>query len=261
MSMKYTWQQRNKAEHRTLEAIVLVIVIAIVTIAIYTGFSIYTWGIFGKNIDATYNSIHTKAKEAFEMPIKTNDDKANKYRALEALGRATGKSSSECKISVWVAWQQIFGDNKQKVDHCQQLEKHIRIFGGNLSMVVAHLENEQMVAGVMVAASSAKQDASETDWPGIVQAWSIAEAKLEKQHYASSFAPTEKLALGKVQEIKTAWQDIIAANQAKDRGKYETAVAALAQAYGTLNEIGQSAETGLVPLVGRLNQSYVRELN
>lgn len=256
MSLKLAKIEKHLLSHRKGWFIGLGIGLVCVLGVLYIWGSVMAWESFEKGNLAWHDEMKERSKKVFSVTVKNQVEKAKKQQEFDDLMTTIQSKSDRCNFSPLFSWQQFIQVNKERMQKCQQLVSGVRTFGKSLSAVNDHLRSENNVAQIIRDAAQTNTEVDETKWPGVTKQWADAETKIQKLNVAGSFSATKDLAVSKAKSIQAAWNALIAANSAKDRAKYEEADAMLTQAYGTLDEITQSSEAKLLPLITKLEQAY-----
>lgn len=229
-------------------------VIAAFLVGLYIFLSIQAWSNLSKRSESQYSAVKNDLAETLRMNTATESEKAKKMKALKAAAIVIDKQAIDCGVSPLLAWQQLVWGNAEKIKQCQAITDKLQKTKSSLNAVIAHIESEQELSRLIVAV--AIQQVGEADWPKLAKQWSDVAAAVSKKSVAKSFKPTQDLAKKQTEAISTAWQGLIAANTAKDRVKYEAAVAAIATAYKGLSDLPQTSATGLQLLITEFELVY-----
>jgi hypothetical protein len=256
MSLQLVKLETHLLHHRKSWVIGLSIVFICVLTALYIWGSVKAWDNFEEGNLTWYGQMKDRSKKVFVINVQNGADKVKKQQEFDALSATIQGESSRCNFIPLFSWQQSIQLNQERMQKCQQLVGKVRTFGKALDAALGHLHGEAKVALIISEAAKTTEEVTDTEWLAVAKQWANAETKLQKLSSVASFNTTKDLAVGKAKSIQAAWSALITANGAKDRAKYEEADAMLTQAYGTLDEITQSSETKLLPLIAELERSY-----
>lgn len=254
MSMKVALRQnlnRNKRQWWIYGGIVA----AVIIIGIYIGCSVMAWSAFDRKTTETVSIIHEKTDKAFKQKVTDAKNRQEKIQAIEAV-YASVLEQKPCEIGAIYRWQQaVIGSLKASTEKCEVQLKKLHGFSNSVNNMMAYLKNERQLAGILseVTTASALADA---EWGTALQKWTDAEKKVTQLSSVDSFTASKQLAVQRISSVKAAWQEVIAASQAKDRKRYEAATVSLGQTYAALVDIKGASEAGLLLLIDKVNSSY-----
>ena len=229
-------------------------VVAVFLVGLYIFLSIQAWSDLSARSESQYSAVKSDLAEALRMNTVTESEKAKKMEALKTAAIVIDKQAVDCGVSPIFAWQQLAWGNAEKIKQCQAITDKLQKTKSSLNAVIVHIESEQELSKLIAGAVT--EQVGEADWPKIAKQWSDVAAAISKKSVAKSFKPTQDLAKKQTDAISTAWQGLIAANTAKDRVKYEAAVAAIATAYKGLSDLPQTSATGLQLLITEFELVY-----
>lgn len=218
--------------------------------------SLKAWQNFDENSSSWYRIMSERSSKVLQVSSQGQSERSKKQIEFDELYTTIEKDRNRCDINPLFLWQQSLENNRGKVESCQQKMVKVQAFGKALRGVAEFLKSEKDAAAIISEAAKTGENLDESAWPEMAKKWTDGEERLRQLAVVSSFATTKQLAMGKLQSIHSAWSELISASQAKDRSKYEQADAKLTQAYGTMDEIAQAAETRLIPLISELEKSY-----
>lgn len=237
-------------------------VAAIVTAVILLAGGYVLWSTTAWNTyETTYKTWRAdtggRVTAALALPVTSDKERADKYTALKASSEAiiTAKDSL-CRVNVFIAWQQFIEAFHNRETACQKVIDTAGAFDSLSKGAVGYLENEQALAGIMAAIPHDKSELAEGDWEAQATAWHDAVRKADELKVGANFTATKQSARETIGKIATAWQEVVTAHKAKDRGKYEAARAQLVLAYGSLGATSDVGTQQLKTLLEPLQPAY-----
>lgn len=230
-------------------------VVVVFLVGLYVFLSSQAWGDLSRRSESQYNAAKSGLAKVLRMSTTTESEKAKKMEALKTAAIVIDKQAVDCGVSPIFAWQQLAWGNAEKIKQCQAITDKLQKTKSSLSAVIVHIESEQELSK-LIAGIATTQQAGEAEWPKIAQQWSDMATVIGKKPAAKSFKPTQDLAKKQTEAISAAWQGLITANTAKDRVKYETAVADVASSYKGLSDLPQTSTSGLQPLIAEFELVY-----
>jgi len=216
--------------------------------------NILSWADYEQKYTSWHSQLRTKTDVALALPAKTPSDREKKRSSLGALGGIINEGKSHCDRYKIIHWQQFIPQVKERIDACNQIRERSGRFAIDMNIVVGYLDAEQGITRVLAKGIATKLD------EGVMkqqpQVWLGIEKEVGVLDIPERFVPVRQLAVVKAAAVREAWQLLVAANDAKDRAKYEEATDKLAAAYGAFGEITDLSEKTFVPLVASLEKSY-----
>lgn len=243
------------SQHRKATWWALGAAVVAVLVGVYIFFSFQVWSDLDKQSQARNSIVKGQLVAALNMKSTTEAEKLKKTTQIKAASEAINSQANTCEVPFLFAWQQSLGSNTEKLEQCKTTAAKLQKIKSSLDAVVIHIENEQMLSQ-LIAGVGVSQQAGEADWPDIAKQWGDAETAMSKKAVAESFKSAQDLAKKQAGALQDAWQALIAANAAKDRAQYETAVATIAANYKSLGEVSQLSQAGLQPLIAEFELIY-----
>lgn len=238
-------------------------VIATVTVGLLTFYvlwSIGSWEKYESGYQGRRHDLQSRLVAVMDEPGNTAEQRAAKRQGLEEVLNDVKATHDLCKIHTLLEWQKNFSSTKPKVEACNAQLASMESFEGSLQKTVDFIKSEASLAAIFKSAPLADK-ISEKDIAGQVARWREIEDKVARLDTATPFTPIKAEALGVINGIITAWQEVKAANDAKDRKKYEAAVGTLSGAYDALTKLEEQSAKALLGISDSLQSSYKSAFN
>lgn len=237
--------------------IIIAIIVAVLLTTAYILVSIRVWDDLSKNNERSYYAVQKELNAALDLPVTSDIERVKKLTALQQAVSLMEKKMSNCMAPDLFRWQQSVGSNNESITKCQSNTAKFKEVKEKLSKIISHFKNEQELS-LQITTLVKTKAAAETDWPGIAQQWKDAQTVLQKRTVTPSFRATRELAVKKIEAIHASWVALVAANQVKDRAKYEEAVTAISSSYQSLNDISKVSIKDLQPVIKSFESSYAK---
>ncbi|MDB5187321.1 MAG: hypothetical protein JWM07_793 [Candidatus Saccharibacteria bacterium] len=227
--------------------------LGVLLIAGYIVWSQYTWGQFTPTYTAWHQGVKDDIGKIIALPttnVKEQDAVAT--RLVELSSKIDAEHQAVCVVTPIVQWQQevipAFNDARMA---CKKQVASIAEFQKRLTTVIAYSKDDQALTKIIASVPQVSELADDT-WEKQVVAWDIAIKSTEKRVIADDFKPTQQLALKQMNAVKSAWQEIISAHQAKDKQKYLAAQTTLASAIDGFSEVATTSQRTFAKLSNEL---------
>lgn len=243
---------RLKKRHIVIGGVLLLILV----LGTYTLWSKQVWGQYKPSYMQWHQTVQASVGDAVALPVtnaKEQDIVFAKFK--DVMRQIDAKQSTICTINPLIHWQQqIINSLKDAEVVCRQKATTVVAFKSQLKKVIDYNDDDQNLAKILVAIPKADELANDT-WAKQAEAWDGAVKATEKLAISDDFKATRQLAVKQMTAMKMAWQEVIAAHQAKDKQKYVTAQATLATAIDGLDEITVASEKATVALSNDLEKA------
>lgn len=232
------------------------------------------YGLWSKSVWAEYEPSYTQWRQsvkidvdrAVALPIKTAKEREAALTAhQEVVQRITATYQAQCAVPASVGWQARFIDSLQAREAtCRAELDRVVQFKVTLEQVITYLEDDLAIANV-IATIPQPAELADAEWLQQVETWGVIIQKTTNLTVSESFEPTKMELLERISTIRTAWQKVIAASDAKDRTAYVAAQKTLAAAYDDVNELIMEDHTDsltelLQPLPAAYNKAFPRSI-
>ncbi len=236
-----------------------VIIIAIATFILMGAFvfwSKYTWDTYQTNYETWRASTLNQARTSLALPVTNDQERQAKFVALKKTSDTiTSAKKSLCAVNILVGWQRFMDMQRNREQSCQEIVGNFATFGEKLKVATGYLESEQTLAKIL-AEAPAKTELGEADWTAVSAGWHAIVGKVDALAVDGNFTPTKQAARDATGKIDAAWQEVLAAHAAKDKGRYVQAQSQLVQAYSTLGTITDVDTVQLKGLLDPLQSAY-----
>lgn len=253
-----------KLAHRRLVALnkkqLLIVGAAIflVCLAGYILWSSQVWGNYQAHYIQWQQEVGSDVKKAAMLSTGTSTERAKVVAVFDNVARRIATTShGVCEVNPLVQWQEaMLSGVKTKRSICQTMVKKVVDFQLPLAETTAYIKADTLLADVF-AAMPQTDELSVADFEKQLTAWSAASTATSKLTGPDSFKPVQQLAVKQVAAVKGAWQEVIAANQAKDKKRYLAAQDSLAAALDNLDEVSRTSQTSFLSLAAKLKTATV----
>jgi len=231
--------------------------IMVVTLVVaYVLWSASGWSQLEAATNSRRSSIKNDASSALSLAADTSEKREDKRKALKKLAdKITAGQKDACQVHGLLQWQQDMPHAKPKLEDCRKKEAQLKSFEASLANVSSYLESEKQLS-VAITNAGRIEKMADKDFAAQVTAWQAAEVAIGKITSGTPFDSVKAESVNVVKAITSAWQAVVAANDAKDKKKYEDAVAALASAYKGFEPLTTLSAQKFDPLARDLEEKY-----
>lgn len=234
----------------------ITIALFILILGIYVLWSRQAWTQLTPHYTQWHQGLQAEVSSAAVLPATTaKEQDAVMAKLMGVSSKIDTDQRTVCTVHNLVQWQRkVISTFNDTYSACQKMVAATVDFQKQLTVVIAYHKNDQTLAGIIAAVPQAGELAEDT-WEAQMIAWGDAAMTIEKMTATDSFKPTQQLAVEHATAIKAAWQDVIAAHQAKDKQKYLAAQGSLATAIDALNEVSLGSQQASMTLSGKLEKA------
>lgn len=211
------------------------------------------WAQFTPSYIQWHQSIKADIDRITALPISTNKEQdVVVARLTDVSNKINTEQRTVCTVNSLVQWQQkmVAVLNDAHVA-CQKMIASTAEFQKRLAIVIAYSKDDQVLAKIITSVPQSGELADDS-WEKQVTAWGDAMKAAEKMSVSDAFKPMQQLAIKHMTATKAAWQEVIAAHQAKDKSKYLAAHSTLASAIDGFNEISVTSQQTFTKLSSEL---------
>ncbi len=231
----------------------LLITAAVVAVAIaaYTVWSVWLWNSYSSAVeDRTANAkeVTTKAVDATAANASAN------VKGLRSASEKLKGIENVCEPSWPIAWQAGIPTLKTRVDDCKTKTRMYTQAKADTDAVVAFLDSEQAVLGVLSPLKTTKKLTNE-NWGSVISAWQAASADLKQVEVSPEYEPVVAMIQTQLGRTSKAWQQLKAADKAQKRTEYESAYDSLDQAITGIIDSADKSDEILKSLLSKLSNS------
>ncbi len=228
--------------------------LVVALIAAYIILSQRYWGGYQADASARVDTIKGAVDAALKMTGGSEAEREKKLAAFESVGATLGDTTI-CDVPMMYQWQGLLDQPKSLTQACRLQQEKLAAFQSQLHVMTTHLRGEVELAKLLATLPSA-DEVDDVKWGEIHKQWQSAMAAVAAAKVPESLTPVKQLAQQKLEAVTKSWQALLEAHEAKDRAKYEAALAELTTAYGALGEISTLSEASLAGLTKQLSASY-----
>ena len=212
--------------------------IIVVGVVSYGVWSYQVWAKYEPSYTQWRQSVKTDVDRATALPVSTPKEREAALEAYSvAMKRIDTTSLTICVVPAPVAWQvQVIDSVQAAASDCRATVDGVIRFKDVLQKVTNYLQDDVAVAAIITTIPQ-PTELDDDRWSQQTVAWSTVISTTTDLKVSESFQPTKTLVITKMTAIRSAWQAVIAASDAKDKTKYLDAQKTLAAAYDGLNEV------------------------
>ncbi len=225
-------------------------------VGLYAWWSISSWNSYQTRYTALRTVTEQQLGKAIDMKIETTEQRKEKLTALKNVAETLPTPSGDiCQVGFATAWQGFIEDLKKKKEECNKGQAVLITLRSSLDKVVVHLESDRTLA-TLLSAAPVGGEIPEADWTKQRDAWSGVAVTVRELQSDNDFAPVKQVAIDRMGGMVAAWEEVLAAHQAKDKARYIKAASTLAQAFDNLAAISQASTGELQKRVKDLESAY-----
>lgn len=234
------------------------VALIMLAIGLYTLWSITTWNNYQARFTGLQNDAQSKIKSALDLKVETSEERAKKLDALKAARDSLPEDKNAlCEVNPLVDWQNLVGNLREQKERCSETKASLVGIRGTLSKVVEYLDSEHALANVL-SKLPAGGEVAEGEWVKQRDGYKAVQKSVTDLQVSSGFASVKQTATEKLTAVVAAWDEILAAHDAKDKARYTKAAATLAASYDGLSAIGATSTGHLQPLIEFFKEGYAR---
>lgn len=231
-------------------------VLGVLLIGGYIVWSQHTWAQVTPASIQWHQGVRDDLNKIIALPttnVKEQDVVATKLTMLSS--RIDMEQQTVCVVIPVMQWQQkiisAFNDIRMT---CEKKVASTVAFQKQLVRVIAYNKDDQALTKIIASVPQAGELADDT-WEKQVIAWGDAIKATEKLVITNDFKPTQQLALKQMNAVKVAWQEVIAAHQAKDKQKYLAVQTVLASAIDGFDDVAVTSQQTFAKLSSGLEKA------
>ena len=223
---------------------------AIMSVSGLVVWSIYAWQDYDQSYKAQYSTFHEQSKQALELPVGTADERSRKLTSLKGV---VERDNLTCSMYQWLHFERFISAINDKITQCEQGVSRANHLVAGIREMVTFIEEEGKIIGIFSSVAGSGE-VDEGAWAGELGKWTKVVSDLEGMPVSVSLNLIKDSALKKAKGVKDGWSGVIAASEAKDRAKYESAVDQLGVAYGAVGEVSQVSQALFKDIVTRVEE-------
>jgi flagellar biosynthesis chaperone FliJ len=232
--MKLTHTLKKTTSSKRLVIIIGSALLLVVLIVGYGVWSSVTWS----NYDKTYENWSVAAKKdlATSIQAKVSNDQQRLKKISQIRETVQGLDQSArtiCQTNSLVNWQSFLGDLKKKQEECRKHQEKVTVFVEKMRPILTYLDDEQKVTKVLAGVPKNTEQLDEKTWEAQVAPLQNVLKAADGISVSSEALPLKEATQATLKENIAAWQELIAAHQAKDRSRYENAQVRLVKSYSS----------------------------
>lgn len=228
-----------------------------VSVMIYVWWSVTAWASFEKRYVAIQSDTGDQIGAVLALPVTTPEEKAKKRAALESVHASIATRQAMCQPSILINWQSQLDTVRKYQDGCAAALKKLTSLDESLVILTGYLHDEQMLASLVVTASSGASDLDEAAWAETAAKWHTLAGKTKELKVGDAFDKVLQRSITETAHLDACWQEVLAATAAKDRTRFQTAKDELSKAYGTFKDTAELSTATFITLQNEFEAQYV----
>lgn len=234
------------------------IALVVLSVSLYVLWSVNTWNNYQTRFTGLQNNAQSTIKSALGLKVETSEERIKKVDALKAARDALPEDKDAlCQVSPLVDWQNFVGNLREQKEKCSETKALLVDLRGALSKIIGYLDSEHALAKAL-SALPAGGEVAEGEWIKHRDGYMAVLKSVSDLQVSGDFASVKQTATERLTAAVAAWEEILAAHDAKDKARYTKAAAALAASYDGLSVIGATSTDRLQPLVNSFKEGYVK---
>lgn len=232
---------------------IIVIVAAVISIGLYTWWSVQAWRQYDSSWHATQSSIKHDITKAVSATPANEKEYAEKRDALRQVAGTLEAREHMCAANTLVGWQKILHAVDGSVKACEATQADHKTLRDALSSVTAYLNDEQTLQKELVKLTPAKAASlDEKHWATYATAATDVQKKLDTLQLGSDSAPVADVAKKQSKAVVAAWKSFNEAHKKEDRSAWQKAKGELVRAYAGIPAIADASDKTLETLLKEL---------
>jgi|GEM_PF-5602258 len=200
-------------------------------IGIYGVVSYSSWSNYTARYEVWYKKVQTQLDASRSLK-----DETDHVTVLKKASETMAANKDICTVHFFVGWQAtLLPALRSQQEKCSLIARQIGILNGKTNNVVTYLEDEQALVKILAAPDLKVAQVGEGDFSAQVANWETVSKKIQNTPVSSKFTSIKTEAYKSALAISQGWQQLVGANTAKDRTKYNEAVARIGTTYGLLS--------------------------
>lgn len=233
----------------------------LLAIAGYIFWSKQAWAQLTPASTQWHQGVKADVDQVVTLPAANEAERDALTRRLLGISQKIDRDEDTiCSVNRMAQWQrQVVPSLKDTQRACEDRLGRTTELRKEIDDVLAYVKDEQALAKLISTAPQAGELA-DGSWEKQMVGWESTAKAAEKMTVSDSFRPTQQVAVKRLASVKVAWQEVIAAHQAKDKQKYLAAQNALASAIDSLNEVATVSQQTFTRLAGELEAAALKAL-
>ena len=179
-----------------------------------------------------------------QIPIESKLSLSDKLSIIvQVQSKLKADVDKFCDVNMMIKWQSFVEQYSDKIDKCASKKGDLNEYLLKLSVITDYLANEQELSKIISTANEATNQNNQIDKWGLVEPfWRQASSDTSKLADIEQFGEVKTLAIQKINNIGDAWLQLVNANNAKDRQKFQESQTNLTNTYASIVEIGNNSK-------------------
>lgn len=255
MKHLFSGSRRFLRLHKRQAVIIGVILLALLAIGLYGAWSVASWRSYEQRSVQSVGNISDSLDRALKIEAADDAARLSKLKVLEETKTRIDNYKAECQPGVLVAWQTSLEPARKQKEACDATAKLLEGLWGDLDKVIQFVRDELSVAAILRPLKTSAE-LNEAEWHQIRDDWRSAAQKLGEVKVDDQYRRVYETTKERTVAVETAWTELLAAHEAKDRGRFEKAKDELMKAYGAFKAAAEDTDDNFRDLEQKLADSY-----
>lgn len=231
-----------------------------------------SYALWSKGVWSDYEPSHTQWRQSIKaevdqavaLPVKTAKEREAALSAHQGvIQRIATTHQIQCAVPAAVAWQMRFIESLQALEAtCRASVRDVVQFKAAHEQVTTYLKDDVAIAKIITTIPQ-PTELADSHWSQQIETWNTMIQKTTDLTVSKPFESTKGALIARMSAIRSAWQKVIAASDARDKTAYMAAQSALAAAHDGLNELimednADTLDALLKPLPGAYDKAFPR---
>ncbi|MES2876358.1 MAG: hypothetical protein V4678_02705 [Patescibacteria group bacterium] len=231
-------------------------IISLLSALIIVAAGVYTWQSLAAWQGYESRLLAEKAEyERLKESAISGDSAKTRLTAIRSLDDKLRQRSSLCYMNPFFAWQAVvIPPLKEGVKQCEAEVKQLNLVAMPLSALRQYLDAAEKLQAIVITLAPTEAF-TDKNWAekGVAQAKKV-QSDLKKLEVASDTdaGQLKSKALGYADSLVAAWEQLMQANEAKDKTGFITGSAAVVKAYADFTGLADAADTVIKQKVSEL---------
>lgn len=203
-------------------------------------------------------SVIAQVEMAFALPTNSGEEREAKKEALAKVIQVAAGSNDLCFIPEMITWQQVINNLEVQKQRCNENKDKIQQLEQNLQPVLLFLQDDANVAKALSGLQTQKSEIAEGEFTAIAALWNNTTQDVSSVMVSEHFAPVKESLVTSLQAGSAKWREMLAAHEAKDKGRFVKAQQEIAVAYDHLFEVREIEQQELVKYIESFRHTLVK---
>jgi len=253
---------KNLVYHRRRTWIIGAGIVAVLLLVAYTGYSLSSWRTLDKQTSDWQQSTRRLLDTMGSAKAGTAAEKTASIERLRAVTTEIEKSRARlCDVPGLISWQTAAESAKRTLRDCQKVARSGELLKLSLEKLGKYLESEAAVARILESPGLLTDTADEKTWEATSNEWNGAAIAIKALKVDMVFKVTQAAALSAVNELDSAWQELLVAHKAQNKTQFTSAKGRVEKAYAGLVALNDTNDHEFQLLITEANTRYTAALS